>query len=117
MTDVHVFVVEQGANWTATIACKNEDGTIRNLTGASVRMDVRIHPESTQTLVELSTTNGRIAVDLPNGIITLQLTAVETALLDVPYTNRLVYDILLTLSGNIEKILKGTIVSNESVTR
>jgi len=78
-------------------------------------MQVRQFVDSTSTLVELSTTNGKIVINGALGQINLTLTAAQTAALS-PVGSYL-YDLNLTSPGGyVYKILQGAFVLNASVT-
>ena len=86
-----------------------------DLTGYTASMQVRQFVDSTSTLVELSTTNGKIVINGALGQINLTLTAAQTAALS-PVGSYL-YDLNLTSPGGyVYKILQGAFILNASVT-
>ena len=114
MASMHNFTCDQGATFSREIILKDSGGTVIDITGATAEMDVREKVNSTTTLVELSTSNGRIVVDGPNGKLTLTIAAADTALLT---TLCAVYDLKITyISGEVARLLEGTFTLDLEVT-
>ena len=89
-------------------------GTPVILDNYAADMQVRYAPD-TVTIVELSTSNGRITIDPPSGTVSLHLSATETAALPAGTYQ---YDLNLTNNsdGSVYKILQGVFAINESIT-
>jgi len=99
--------VEQGADLSIPITV---NGLI--LTGATAEMDIREAVTSPTVFMTLSTDNGKISI--VDNLITLSLTALETATFTRPY----VYDLFVTTQDTKKyKLLKGRVVVDPSVTR
>lgn len=99
--------VEQGADLSIPITV---NGLV--LTGATAEMDIREFVSSQTVFMSLSTANGKITI--VDQLITISLTAVETATFDRPY----VYDLFVTTQDTKRyKILKGRVIVDPSVTR
>lgn len=99
--------VEQGADLSLPITVDGLD-----LTSATAEMDIRETIASTSTFMTLSTANSKITI--AGQLVTLTLTAVETA----SFATQYVYDIFVTTSDTKKhKILKGKILVDFSVTR
>jgi len=99
--------VDQGATLSLPITV-----TGLTLTSATAEMDIRESTASTTTVLELSTANGKISI--VGQVITLNLSAAETAL----FTKQYVYDLFVTTQDSKKyKILNGKIVTTLSVTR
>ena len=90
----------------------NEDGTSWNLTNYAVVMTVRPFAGSTTTTILATRANGKIAVDGPNGRITVTLSAVDTAVKAESY----VYDIMLDSGSVITRALEGQFIVTAGVT-
>ena len=92
--------------WTATPV---------DLTGATAKMEVR-SDTAIGVVLELSTANGRITIDGPNGVLTLRVAAADTAALSlVDFPAR--YDLLLTYADTtVDRILEGLVRLNPAVT-
>jgi len=105
---------EQGATFSRILVLKDSAGAVIDITGATADMQVRETVNAADVLVELSTTNGRIVVDGPNGKLTLTISASDTASL----TLNGVYDLKVTfLSGTVDRILEGEFVVDPQVTQ
>lgn len=86
-----------------------------DLTGCSARMQVRAELASPAVLIELTSANGRIVIDAPNGGITLRLSAAETAALTF---TRAVYDLeIVYADGRVRRLLEGSFKVKGEVTR
>lgn len=108
--------VEQGATWTRTITVK-DDGVARDLTGYTIRMQVRQKPSSSSTYLDIDTVSGEIAItDATNGIFTITLSAAVTAALSPVQGYR--YDLELEDgSGVVTRLLTGLFEVTKEVTR
>jgi hypothetical protein len=114
MAGRHDFTCDQGATFEREIILKDSTSTIIDITGSTAEMDVRQRVDSTTTLIELSTANGRITIDGSNGKISLLISSSDTTDL---ITNG-VYDLKLTyVSGTVERILEGEFTVDPQVTR
>lgn len=110
------FTIEQGTTFTQPFVWKETaSGPVINLTGYTARMQIRPTLADTNILLDLTTANGKLAIDGPNGKVTIQLTATETAALDFVTA---VYDLeLVSGSGAVTRLLKGTISLDKEITR
>jgi len=109
----HDFYIKKGATWNQKITFKNDDDTVKNLTGYTAQMQFRRFIDSS-IMIELTTENGKIEIPSPtNGILYLKLTAAETSAL----THDSMYDLELTKSGIVETPLMGNILLLSEVTR
>ncbi|MPW16891.1 hypothetical protein GCT13_08095 [Paraburkholderia sp. CNPSo 3157] len=82
--DVFHFVIEQGSDWPRQVVIKNDDGTVIKLVGASAQLQVRAAPGNTQTVVALSTSDGSMTLDGPNGKLSWNLPGAQTAAISIP---------------------------------
>ncbi len=86
-----------------------------DLTGCAARMQIRSEVESPTVLLELSTTNGRIALGGAAGTATLTLDAATTAALD---WDSGVWDLEITHpGGDVSRMAEGTASVSPEVTR
>lgn len=76
---VYDIQFRQGTTWRKSFTWKQGNGTPVDLTGCTAAVDVRLTEFSATAVIELTTENGRIAIDGPAGKVTLSLTAAETA--------------------------------------
>lgn len=106
------ITIYQGATWDMPCTW-TVDGLVVDLTGMTVRMQVR--PEASSGVIEvaLTTENGCIAVD-NSGSITLSLTATQTAALSA---GRYVYDLEVVNLLTVTRVLQGKCYISAEVTR
>lgn len=88
------------------------DGTRWNLTNYTATMTVRPFAGATTTTLVGTNTNGAIAIDAPNGQLTITYSAVQTDLPPSTYE----YDIVLNSGGTITRILEGKFIVTAGVT-
>lgn len=122
MEDLHAmpsqkydFYIEQGTTWTRQLVCKDGADEVVDLSNYTARMQIRASTKSTAVLISLTTENGRITIDGPNGSITLLVIPTDTTPLEV---TRGVYDIeIIDPTGNVWRIMQGTVYFDPEVTR
>lgn len=86
-----------------------------NLTGYTARMQLRSNPAATTSVLELTTTNGRISLGGSAGTVTLALTPTETAALPA---DQYAYDLeLIAGNGEVTRLLEGFVTVDAEVTR
>lgn len=87
-----------------------------NLTTYTARMQVRSNAASTVVLLTLTTENGGITLGTTDGTIALYLTDLETSAITWEYG---VFDIELIAggSGDVTRLVQGTITVSKEVTR
>lgn len=111
---IHDFRVEQGVTWTPRVIYADSNNVAINLVNYTAKMQVRPTDTSPDLIIELSTANGRITFDAPNGVIFLRLTAAETAAL---VAGNYVYDLRLTRNDGIaDRVIAGNFIVVEVVT-
>lgn len=96
----------QGNAFTAEISVKNPDESLPSLFYWSARMQVRRTTLSPDTLIELSTDNGRIVKYVEGAKIVLSLSSEETSSLPV---GEHVYDLEVynTIRNCVLRLIKG----------
>jgi hypothetical protein len=114
------ILCEQGVTFTRVIAIEQpsaEDPEVFEpypLTDHTARMQVRRTIESTSPLITLTTENGRISINEPDGVITIVISAADTSAL----TSSGVYDLeIIDDSGNVSRVIQGTFTLSLEVTR
>ena len=117
---VHNFTIEKGSTFDPAIQLSTggfvaDGGTAINLTGFSAQMYIRRNVRAEDTLLELTTTNGRIDLfDPTDGWLRLLLTDEETAALTFKSG---VYDLEIESAGGERKRrLQGKITVSPEVT-
>jgi len=114
---VHNFTIEQGTSVNKKIIWKDNStpAVPVDLTGYTARMMVRSTIVDPTALLTLTTENAGITVGTTNGTITLVMTATATAPLTWVTG---VYDLeLVSTTGIVTRLLKGTITVDPEVTR
>lgn len=106
------LIIEQGSTFDQTVTWQNADGTPKNLTGYTARMQVRAGPSST-AVVDLTTENGGITITALTGLIALTITATATAALS---TGTAVYDLELITGSTVTRLLEGCMTVAAEVT-
>lgn len=111
----HDLVIPQGSSWTQVLNWKTgSPAAFVNTTGFSARMQLRTSYSAASATLELTTANGRISLTNA-GVITLSLSATETAALAA---GRYVYDLELVSSGGlVTRLLEGIVTITPEVTR
>lgn len=117
----------QGGTFGLTITVKSANGAVQNLTNYTARMQVRSTYDTGTIAESLTTSNGEITIDGPNGNLTLALSATRTANLAVDLSQEVgctppktdyVYDLELVSSSNVvSKLLFGEVWVYGEVTR
>ena len=112
--------VEQGATFSKTLTWFQEDGvSVINMTGCTAKSQWRTSADDPTVIVELSTENGRLSIDVATGQIKLHLTNLETAALS--FTS-CVYDLevfFTEVSGETYsyRLCRGKVKLSKSVTK
>jgi hypothetical protein len=117
------ILCQQGASFARVIALEQprtpteEDPSEYEpypLANHTARMQVRRTIESTTPLIILTTENGRIAINSAAGLITLSISATDTAALE----SSGVYDLEIISSGGlVSRVIQGTFTLSLEVTR
>lgn len=111
----HDLTIPAGATYSQTINWKTgSPAAFVNTTGYSARMQLRTSYSAASASLDLTTANGRISLTNA-GVITLALTATETAALAA---GRYVYDLeLVSSGGQVTRLLEGVVTVSPEVTR
>lgn len=110
------FYINQGTTWSVSLTYKDEVGNPVDLSNYTAKMQVRPSVESQKVLLELSTQNGKISIDGPNGRVQLQLEPQDTT--NLGQVRRGVYDLEMTSPSQVvDRLLEGTIFFRPEVTR
>lgn len=113
---VYDYTVEQGTTFRRTITWYNDDAqtVLRDLTGYTARMQIRPTVASTDVLLSLTNTAG-ITLGGTAGTIAIVMTDAQTAAFT--FTTA-VYDLeMITPSGDVIRLIKGTLTLDKEVTR
>lgn len=117
------MLCQQGSSFARIIALEQprtptlEDPSeyeVYPLTNHTARMQVRRTIDSTTPLITLTTENGRITINGAAGLISLSISAADTAAL----TSSGVYDLEIISSGGlVSRVIQGTFTLSLEVTR
>ena len=107
--------VDQNATFSFQVQYTEDDEvTPIALTNASAKMQVRDTQGGSKLAFTLTSPNGGIAIDEPNGTLTIKITPTQTNKLFYPKSS---YDIMVVDSnGNKIKMLEGFMTLSRSVT-
>lgn len=116
--------MEQGSTFQLSLTWKNNNGTLKDLTGYEAQMQIRPTYGSNTITESLSTANGEIAIDDQNSIIVLTLPANRTSAIKVDMNNgmpprsKYVYDLEVVDANNVvSKLMYGDVTVYGEVTR
>jgi hypothetical protein len=110
MAAVANLSIDQGATFTSDITVKDINGNVFDLTGFTAVAKLARGYSSTRTRTAMTTA---FATDRTTGVLTISLTANQTASLD---PERYVYDVEITSSGGIvTRVLEGIITVRPEV--
>jgi hypothetical protein len=109
--------LNQGETWIRTYRVKNSDGSLYSLTGCTVAMMIRQDYSDPTPLISLSSPSSGIVIDTVAATITVTITSTVTAAIAYRSAASLVYDIEVTQSGIVTRIVQGSIAFSPEVTR
>lgn len=110
----HDMVLDQGSTFTRQITWKDSTDSPVDLTGYTARMQIRSTVRGANTVLSLTTENGRIALGGAAGTIDLTIAATTTATLE-PTTYA--YDLELVSGSVVTRLLYGSLTVRGEVTR
>lgn len=102
------LVIDQGATFSTDLTLSDENGDALNLSGYTANSQIRKWYTSTNA-ISFST-----AINVDSGVISLTLTANQTASLS---SGRYVYDVEITNGSTISRVVEGIITVTPNVTR
>lgn len=114
---VYNTTIEKGATFSLSITYKDASGNAVDLTGWTVRMQVRETPaDSSPILTSEGGSPTIVMTKNSSGVITVTISATTTSTIEVPTAY---YDIEAqeTATGLVRRVLRGRIVVSPEVTR
>ena len=111
MAAIANLTIDQGATFSSDVTVKDANGNNFDLTGYTASAKMAKGYSSTRTRTTITST---VAADAATGIVTLSLTATETAALDAPA--RYVYDLEITSGATVTRVIEGIINVRPNVT-
>ena len=110
---IYHIKMDQGSTFSLVLTYKDSDGNVIDLSGYTARMQMRRNHQD-DSLIDLTTENGRIALGGVAGTVTLTIAATDTAALP-PVEG--VYDLEIVSGAVVDKLLAGTFSIAREVTR
>ena len=110
MAAIANLTIDQGATFSSDVTVKDAQGNAFNLTGYTAVAKLAKGFASTKTRTNMTTS---IATDATTGVVTLSLSATETAALDA---ERYVYDLEITSGATVTRVIEGIITVRPQVT-
>ena len=111
----YTITIEQGATFSRSCVYKDSGGTPIDISGCTLRMDIREYAQDPTALIQLTIGNGRITItDAVNGAFSLDILAVDTAAL---HFENGVYDLEIEFpSGEVRRLIEGPVQMSFGVT-
>ena len=107
--------IEQGIPYNQDFIIKNLDGSNKDLTGFTARMQFREFVSSPAVSLNATTENGKLFIDSENSTLSILLTEDDTKFLS---KNTYVYDLEIVNSANVPaRLIKGSVKNSLEVTR
>jgi len=113
MASEHDFVIEQNADFDATLTWKDEFEVVVDLTGYTAEMDIRYGYKGGKLAAQLDTENGGISIGVDN-VITLHMDAEDTLNLK---PQSCYYDLLLRKDLTTVRLIEGRVIISQGVTK
>lgn len=107
-------VIDQGADWFLNFTYENPNGTPINITGYTAALQVRTSPLAKTAVLTLTTENGGLVISGNQGRIEAHATATQTSAIT---NGKYAYDLEITGSGVVTRLVQGTIQVSPQVTR
>ncbi|NOG69826.1 hypothetical protein [Roseicella sp. DB1501] len=118
-SEAYDIEVCQGATFAHTLTLADVDPTTKietpvNLAGYTARMQVRRKLGDATAIITLTTENGRIVISPSTGVISLTISATDTAALPI---GQAVYDLEIVKGAVVTRLLAGRCIVSGEVTR
>jgi len=107
-------IIDQGADWYINFVCQDPDDAPINLTGSTAALQLRSLPDDPTAVLTLTTENDGIAITGDEGLVAVHATSTQT---NAIITGIYYYDLELSISGTITRIIQGQVTVSAQVTR
>ena len=107
------FSLEQGIPLSKTIFLKNSDNSIKDLTSFTAKMQLRQYAGHPDVLLELSTDNSKININVGTGAVTMIFSSIDSSSISF---SEVVYDLVLYNGSLTFAALEGKISIRQAVT-
>lgn len=114
MAHIYNPTIDQGAVWTVVVEYLDSNDDPIDLTGFSAAMQLRENYDSTISALTLTSEDGEIVIDGPNGLVTITMSAEQTGDLTATWY---LYDVELYSGANVIRLIQGQISIAGEVTR
>lgn len=111
---IYNATIDQGATWSVVVTYKDSTGAVINLTGYTAAMQVRQQYSSADADLTLTSPSGGIVITGATGVVTITMTATQTAALEEGFY---VYDVELTSGSYKDRLIQGQLTVAPEVTR
>jgi hypothetical protein len=108
------IVTDQGATYSQVFTWNDSDGDAVSLVGWTGRMQVRTRVPTASTVLELTTSNGRMTLGGVAGTVTVTVTAADMANVAA---GAYMYDLELVNGSVVERLVMGSFTVRGEVTR
>jgi hypothetical protein len=108
------LLIEQGATFYLPIDYSDSTGAPIDLTLFTARLQARRTPTAEEIIVEMTTENDRITLGGTDGVVTLHMTAAETAVLQ---PGEYLYDLELASGESVDRMIEGRLTISPEITR
>lgn len=109
------LVIEKGSKFSESIIILDGNKDPINLDGFTAFMKIKSNSRtSSTTILELTTSNGRISITPAEGLVAMSITAEDTAA--ITYKGIALYDLELLAGSDIKKLIRGTVSFKEEIT-
>jgi hypothetical protein len=110
---IHNLVIDQGADWKINLVYKDSTGDIIPLTSYTAALQLRASYNSATAALSLANGSG-ITITEDEGLIAIRATATQTGALAA---GDYVYDLEVTVSGEVTRLIQGRVTVRPQVTR
>jgi len=108
----HNFKIEQGADFNNTITYEDASGNKINISGSSITLKAKDNRSDTDFVINLAVGSGITLSNPSQGEFTIAIPAATTATYD---WNRAFYDLDITISNVVTRLLQGQVQVIKSV--
>lgn len=109
----HNLIIDQGSDWRVTLIYKDSAGAVIPLTNYTAALQLRTTYDAASASLNLATGSG-ITITALAGKIDIHATAAQTGAL---VAGDYVYDLEITLSGEVTRLIQGRATVRPQVTR
>ncbi len=112
---VYNLTIEQGIPFNIVFTVKNENGSNKDLTGYTARMQFRAYPSSTTVDLDATTANSKLLINTSLSTCAIDLTEADTTAL---LMNQYYYDIeMISSAGKPFRLVEGLVTLKFQVTK